>query len=105
MEETTAPVEPMDPAVEEASCTAPAAPDLEFMLVLGKSNQAVSRPADSTIGQLRAEIEARLEIPAGQLKLLCAGKALKDDAASIQQAGIKKGSKVMLLGTRCAALP
>ena len=75
-------------------------PSLEFIIALGKNNETVVRPLSTTIGELRADIEARLSVPTGQLKLLCAGKALKDDSASLEQAGIRKGSKVLLLGTK-----
>ena len=99
----------------------------QFVVVLGKSSEATARPSTSTIGELRALIEDRLKLPtggarhhvqdtawhslrsgtqrespprlAGTLKMLCGGKALKDDSATLVQAGIKKGSKVLLLGT------
>lgn len=90
----------------DGAASAPAAtspdeiPSLEFIIALGKNNETVVRPSSTTIGELRADIETRLSVPTGQLKLLCAGKALKDDSASLEQAGIRKGSKVLLLGTK-----
>ena len=86
-----------DDVVSEAP---PSAESIEFTIVFGKSSQSAIRPADSTIGELKAEVEARLQIPQAQMKLLCAGKALKEDAMSLRQFGLKKGSKVMLLGTK-----
>ena len=73
---------------------------IEFVIALGRHNEIITRPVNSTIGDLRADIEARLSVPTGQLKLLCVGKTLKDDSASLIQAGIRKGSKILLLGTK-----
>lgn len=88
---------PFDPLCSPSSPQPYAAPLPYSMMPL---IQTTKRPADSTIGELKAEVEARLQIPPAQMKLLCAGKALRDDAMSLRQFGLKKGSKVMLLGTK-----
>ncbi len=37
---------------------------ISFVLVVGKQNQEVSRPVSSTVGELKAAIEQRLNLPA-----------------------------------------
>jgi hypothetical protein len=77
-----------------------ASENVDFVIVYGKESSSVKRTADSTIIQLKREIEERLGIPAANQKLLTGGKALKDDTATLKAVGNKKGSKVMLLGSR-----
>jgi len=81
-----------------------ASENVDFVIVYGKESSSVKRTADSTIIQLKREIEERLGIPAANQKLLTGGKALKDDTATLKAVGIKKGSKVMLLGSSPAGV-
>ncbi|GAX73072.1 hypothetical protein CEUSTIGMA_g525.t1 [Chlamydomonas eustigma] len=77
---------------------------IDFIIVYGKESSKVQRPADSTIMQLKLEIEKKLSIPVSNQKLLTGGKALKDDTATLKAVGIKKGSKIMLLGSSSAVV-
>jgi len=89
-----------DPAASE-NC---AGPSISFTVIYGKQSSTVSRPENSKVADLKAEIEKILGLPPVNQKLLCAGKALKDDSATLKAAGVKQGCKVMLLGSAPAAL-
>lgn len=108
-------MEPFESAVqvvaEDDSCPSTGPSDcitqddsIEFTIVYNKLNTPVCRPADSTVGALKADIEERLKIPTANQKLLSGGKAFKDDSATLKSLGLKKGVKVMLLGSSPAAL-
>ncbi|EFJ45275.1 hypothetical protein VOLCADRAFT_118451 [Volvox carteri f. nagariensis] len=105
-------------AVEEAATTAPNKPsedstsggastsseEVAFKIQFGKNSSDVKRPFDSTVGDLKGEIEKQLGIPSKLQKLMCKGAALKDDAATLRQAGIKDGSKLLLIGSNPTAV-
>lgn len=58
-----------------------------------------------TMGELRAAVRSALELPAGNLRLLCKGRAVEsDDMASPADAGIKEGAKLMAMFTTEASL-
>lgn len=93
--------QPAAPAEAAASPSASTEPEVVFTIVWGKTSTAVSRPAASTVAELKQNVFERLGIPAANQKLLCGGKALKDDAATLGTLSLH-GKKVMLLGSRWA---
>jgi len=76
-------------------------PTLSFKVQYGKDAADLKRPADSTVGELKADVEKTLGIPPAMQKLMFKG-LLKDDGVTLQQVGIKNGSKVLLVGSRQA---
>ncbi|GFH05786.1 ubiquitin-like domain-containing protein, partial [Haematococcus lacustris] len=69
------------------------------MVVFGKAKQEVSQPCSTTVRELKQLIYESTKIrPEGQ-KLLNKGVPLKDDSLSLTAAGVKAGSKLMLIGT------
>lgn len=58
-----------------------------FRIGFGKHTNEVKREWDSTVGELKAEIEQTLRIPASLAKLMMGGKLLKDDNATLRQVG------------------
>ena len=58
-----------------------------FKIQFGKNSSEVKRPFDSTIGDLKGEIEKQLGIPSKLQKLMCKGSALKDDDVTLRQVG------------------
>ncbi|GFR47911.1 hypothetical protein Agub_g9711 [Astrephomene gubernaculifera] len=84
----------------------PAAPveEVAFKIQFGKNNSDVKRPYDSTVGELKGEIEKQLGIPSKLQKLMCKGSALKDDGATLRQAGLKEGAKLLLIGSNPSAV-
>lgn len=71
---------------------------VEFKIQYGKQSADLKRAADSTVGELKAEVEKTLGIKPEMQKLMFKG-LLKTDAATLQQVGIKNGSKVLLVGS------
>ncbi|GLC34804.1 hypothetical protein PLESTB_001166300 [Pleodorina starrii] len=91
---------------EPTSSDAPGttAEEVAFKVQFGKNSSDVKRPFDSTVGDLKGEIEKQLGIPSKLQKLMCKGTALKDDAATLRQAGVKDGSKLLLIGSNPSAV-
>ena len=76
---------------------------VKFKLQYGKTCTDLSLSLSSTIGDLKQEAHERLGIPPAMQKLLIKGQ-MKADSTTLQEAGIKKGLRVMLIGSRSAAL-
>ncbi|GIL73657.1 hypothetical protein Vretimale_5459 [Volvox reticuliferus] len=96
----------MEKASEESFSTAPGTPveEVTFKIQFGKNSSDVKRPFDSTVGDLKDEIQKQLGIPSKLQKLMCKGSALKDDTATLRQAGVKDGSKLLLIGSNPRAV-
>ena len=75
-------------------------PDVTFKLQYGKTCTDVSMPLSATVGDLKEQAHQLLGIPPAFQKLLIKG-SLKPDASTLQDAGVKKGLRVMLIGSRC----
>ena len=76
---------------------------VKFKLQYGKTCTELSLSLSSTIGDLKQEAHERLGIPPAMQKLLIKGQ-MKADSTTLLEAGIKKGLRVMLIGSRSAAL-
>jgi hypothetical protein len=76
-----------DKPSEESSETGPgtSAEEVAFKIQFGKNSSDVKRPLESTVGDLKDEIEKQLGIPAKLQKLMCKGSALKDDSITLRQ--------------------
>lgn len=75
-------------------------PDVTFKLQFGKTCTDISMPLSATVGDLKKQAHGLLGIPPEMQKLLIKG-SMKPDITSLQTAGIKKGLRVMLIGSRC----
>lgn len=71
---------------------------VKFKLQYGRSATEIERPANSTIGELKGEIDSMFGIPPPMQKLMFHG-LLKDDSQTLREANIKDGAKVMLVGS------
>lgn len=78
-------------------------PDVTFKLQFGKTCSEVSMPLSATIGELKQQAHKLLGIPPEMQKLLIKG-SMKPDTTSLQTAGVKKGLRIMLIGSRCACI-
>ena len=76
---------------------------VNFKLQYGKTCTDLSLSLSSTIGDLKQEAHERLGIPPAMQKLLIKGQIMAD-STTLHEAGIKKGLRVMLIGSRSAAL-
>lgn len=74
-------------------------PDVTFKLQFGKTCTDVSMPVSATVGDLKEQAQQLLGIPPAMQKLLIKG-SMKPDATTLQDAGVKKGLRVMLIGSR-----
>ncbi|KXZ53299.1 hypothetical protein GPECTOR_7g1193 [Gonium pectorale] len=101
-EESPAPVPASDGAAVEQSATP--TEEVAFKIQFGKNSSDVKRPYESTVGDLKGEIEKTLGIPSKLQKLMSKGVALKDDGATLRQAGIKDGAKLLLIGSNPSAI-
>ncbi|CAG9088602.1 unnamed protein product [Plutella xylostella] len=71
---------------------------VEFVVVFNKARLDVSFAHDATILELKAHLERICGVPQSAQKLIIKGMA-RDDA-SLRAAGVVKGSKVMLVGSK-----
>ncbi|KAG2446432.1 hypothetical protein HYH02_008424 [Chlamydomonas schloesseri] len=105
---SVAPAEPQSaPAAatgEASTSAATSAEQVSFKVAYGKAVQDCKRPFESTVGDLKTEIEKTTGIPSKLQKLMCKGAALKDDEATLRAAGIKDGVKLLLIGSAPAAV-
>lgn len=76
---------------------------VSFKLQYGKSCTEFSMPETATIAELKDKAHSLHSIPPAMQKLLIKGQ-LKPDSANLEEAGIKKGLRVMLIGSRCEPL-
>ena len=58
---------------------------LSFKVQYGKDAADLKRPADSTVGELKADVEKTLGIPPAMQKLMFKGKNVQDDGVTLQQ--------------------
>eukprot|EP00879_Flechtneria_rotunda_P006871 GHRR01007216.1.p1 GENE.GHRR01007216.1~~GHRR01007216.1.p1 ORF type:complete len:295 (+),score=86.84 GHRR01007216.1:1136-2020(+) len=77
---------------------APDAPQITFKVQYGKNSADLKRPASSTVGDLKAEVEKTLSIPPSMQKLMYKG-LLKNDTDTLEKVGIRNGAKVLLIGS------
>lgn len=71
---------------------------VRFRVVFGKAASEVEAKADSTVGELKAEIEALHGVPPSMQKLMYKGM-LKDNERTLREVNIKDGAKLMLVGS------
>ena len=71
-----------------------------FKLQIGKTCTDLSMPLSATVGDLKQEAHELLGIPPAMQKLLIKGQ-MKPDGTTLQEAGIKRGLRAMLIGSRC----
>ena len=71
-----------------------------FKLQIGKTCTDLSMPLSATVGDLKQEALELLGIPPAMQKLLIKVQ-MKPDGTTLQEAGIKRGLRVMLIGSRC----
>lgn len=53
----------------------------------------------TTVGQLRKDCSAHIGAPLDRISLVCAGKNLKDDAATLASLGISTNAKILCIGS------
>ena len=70
-----------------------------FKLQFGKTCTDLSMPLSATIGELKEKAQDLSGIPTAMQKLLIKGQMHPDDV-SLQKAGVKKGLRLMLIGSR-----
>ena len=75
-------------------------PDVTFKLQFGRTCTDISMPLSATVGDLKEQAHQLLGIPPAMQKLLIKG-SLKSDVTTLQNAGVKKGLRIMLVGSRC----
>lgn len=68
-----------------------------FRITYGKKTADLKRPADSTVAELKAEVEKLFGVPPELQKLMLKGMIKTDD--TLQRVGIKNGSKMLLIGS------
>lgn len=85
----------------KATAAAAAAPALAVSVTWGKQRADLKRQADSTVSELKEELERLWGVQAARQKLMFKG-LMKNDKATLGQVGIKDGAKVMLIGSRDA---
>lgn len=74
-------------------------PAVTFKLQFGKNSTELSMPLSATVGDIKEQAHRLLSIPPAMQKLLIKG-SIKPDTTTLQDAGIKKGLRVMLIGSR-----
>lgn len=74
-------------------------PAVTFKLQFGKTCTDLSMPLSATVGDLKVKAQQLQDIPVAMQKLLIKGQMHPDDT-SLQKAGVKKGLRVMLIGSR-----
>jgi hypothetical protein len=88
-------IEPKRPATAEGTNDVET---IQIKVQFGKQMKVVSRSLDTTVAELKAEIEEQTSVPVSNQKLLFKGQ-LKD-ASTLREAGLKNGSKLMVIGTK-----
>ena len=74
-------------------------PVVTFKLQFGKTCTDLSMPLSATVGDLKTKAQELQGIPSAMKKLLIKGQ-MHPDATTLQKAGVKKGLRVMLIGSR-----
>ena len=74
-------------------------PAVTFKLQFGKTCTDLSMPLSATVGDLKIKAHELQDIPVAMQKLLVKGQ-MHPDETTLQKAGVKKGLRVMLIGSR-----
>ena len=74
---------------------------VSFKLQYGKSCTELSLPVSATINDIKEKAHSLHSIPPAMQKLLIKGQ-IKPDTSTLQEAGIKKGLRLMLIGSKYA---
>ena len=75
------------------------AASVTFKLQYGKSCTEISLPETATVGELKEKAHTLHSIPPAMQKLLIKGQ-MKPETTTLQEAGVKKGLRIMLIGSR-----
>lgn len=75
------------------------ADSISFKLQYGKSSTELSMPKSATLADLKDKAHELHSIPPAMQKLLIKGQ-IKPDSTTLHDAGIRKGLRVMLIGSR-----
>lgn len=72
---------------------------LEFTVLYKKSKYSFSLPSTTTVSELRIQIKELTELPPVMQKLMHKGTTLKVPEDTLLDAGIRSGSKIMVVGS------
>lgn len=90
----------MSEQITSDSTSSIGADSISFKLQYGKSSTEMSLPKSATLADLKDKAHEMHSIPPTMQKLLIKGQ-IKPDSTTLNDAGIKKGLRVMLIGSRC----
>ncbi|XP_030844916.1 BAG family molecular chaperone regulator 1-like isoform X1 [Strongylocentrotus purpuratus] len=74
--------------------------DLEIIVSHGPDKHCVSLPGAATVGDLSLKLEELTAVPVGGQKIINRGKTLMNHDLNVTEAGIRNGSKLMLIGKK-----
>lgn len=74
--------------------------DLEIIVSHGPDKHCVSLPGAATVGDLSLKLEELTAVPVGGQKIINRGKTLMNHDVNVTEAGIRNGSKLMLIGKK-----
>ncbi|KAK3914967.1 Ubiquitin domain-containing protein UBFD1 [Frankliniella fusca] len=72
--------------------------DVDFKVIFSKSKYDITFPLDDTVSQLKEHLEVITGVPRTTQKLMIRG--LAKDSSTLREAGVTKGCKVMLVGSK-----
>ncbi|XP_034235867.1 ubiquitin domain-containing protein UBFD1-like [Thrips palmi] len=72
--------------------------DVDFKVIFSKSKYDITFPLDDTVAQLKDHLEIITGVPRTMQKLMI--KGLAKDSFTLREAGVTKGSKIMLVGSK-----
>lgn len=72
--------------------------DVDFKVIFSKSKYDITFPLDDTVAQLKDHLEVITGVPRTMQKLMIRG--LAKDSSTLREAGVTKGCKVMLVGSK-----
>eukprot|EP00877_Chromochloris_zofingiensis_P006326 jgi/Chrzof1/1947/Cz10g27140.t1 len=73
---------------------------LQFKVQYGRTAADLKRPAESTVNELKTEVEKIFGVPSNRQKLMFKGMGLKNDDYSLEKVGVKTGAKILLIGSK-----
>ncbi|KAL6779724.1 hypothetical protein ACKKBG_A13470 [Auxenochlorella protothecoides x Auxenochlorella symbiontica] len=88
---------------EEPGSAGSVADHIQFRIVYGRNSKLVSRSPQHTVRELKREIEEHTGVVVPNQKLLC--KTQLRDHQTLSEAGVKQGSKIMVLAIRPQSSP
>ncbi|KAL6780358.1 hypothetical protein ACKKBF_B13470 [Auxenochlorella protothecoides x Auxenochlorella symbiontica] len=88
---------------EEPGSAGSVADHIQFRIVYGRNSKSVSRSPQHTVRELKREIEEHTGVVVPNQKLLC--KTQLRDHQTLSEAGVKQGSKIMVLAIRPQSSP